>query len=112
QVASDLERLLVEHGHDTADFAIVASGPNGASPHHEPGPRTIAPGDPVVLDFGGSLDRYFSDTTRTVIVGDAPDGLPEGLEDVFALVHQSHEAALQAIRPGVQIQEVDRAARR
>jgi len=106
-VADDLARLLVEHGHDSADFTIVASGPNGASPHHEPGGRLIAPGDPVVLDFGGSVDGYFSDTTRTVVVGDAPDGL----EDVFALVHEAQGAGVEAVRPGVAIQEVDRAAR-
>jgi len=106
-VAEDLARLLVEHGHDSVDFTIVASGPNGASPHHEPGSRRIAPGDPVVLDFGGSVDEYFSDTTRTVVVGDAPDGL----EDVFALVHEAQGAGVETVRPGVPIQDVDRAAR-
>jgi Xaa-Pro aminopeptidase len=107
-IAADLRRLLVEHGHDAADFAIVASGPNAASPHHDPGDRSIGPGDAVVLDFGGSVDGYFSDTTRTVIVGEPPDGF----EDVFALVHGGQEAAVQVVRPGVAIQEVDRAARR
>jgi D-alanyl-D-alanine dipeptidase len=106
-VADDLARLLVEHGHDSADFTIVASGPNGASPHHEPGSRRIGPGDPVVLDFGGSVDGYFSDTSRTVVVGEAPDGL----EDVFALVHEAQGAGVEAVRPGVAIQDVDRAAR-
>ena len=106
-VADDLARFLVEFGHDAADFTIVASGPNGASPHHEPGSRRIAPGDPIVLDFGGSVDGYFSDTTRTVVVGDPPDGL----EDVFALVHEAQGAGVEAVRPGVAIQEVDRAAR-
>ena len=106
-VADDLARLLVEHGHDSVDFTIVASGPNGASPHHEPGSRLIARGDPVVLDFGGSVEGYFSDTTRTVVVGDAPDGL----EDVFALVHEAQGAGVETVRPGVPIQEVDRAAR-
>ena len=106
-VADELARLLVERGHDAADFTIVASGPNGASPHHEPEDRRIAPGDPVVLDFGGSVDGYFSDTSRTVVVGEAPDGL----EDVFALVHEAQEAGVETVRPGVPIQEVDRAAR-
>ena len=103
----DVARLLVEHGHDSADFAIVASGPNGASPHHEPEGRRIAPGDPVVLDFGGSIEGYFSDTSRTVVVGEGPDGL----EDVFALVHEAQAAGVEVVRPGVAIQEVDRAAR-
>jgi Xaa-Pro aminopeptidase len=108
QVADDLRRLLVERGHDTAEFAIAASGPNSASPHHEPTDRAIGNGDSVVLDFGGTIEGYFSDTTRTVIVGE----LPDGFEDVFALVHEAQEAGVKAVRPGVPIQEVDRAARR
>jgi len=106
-VADDLRRLLVEHGHATAEFAIVGSGPNAASPHHEPGDRVIVAGDPIVLDFGGFLDGYCSDTTRTVIVGEPPDGF----EDVFALVHQAQLTAVEAVRPGIPIQEIDRAAR-
>ena len=57
--------LLVAHGHDRAEFTIVASGPNSASPHHEPTERDDRAGDAVVLDFGGVLDGYYSDTTRT-----------------------------------------------
>ncbi len=62
----------VEEGHDVAAFNIVAAGPNGASPHHEPGERVIAAGDLVVIDFGGRLKGYCSDTTRTFAVGE-PD---------------------------------------
>jgi Xaa-Pro aminopeptidase len=107
-VAADLARLLVEHGHARADFTIVASGPNAASPHHEPGDRTIAPGDAVVLDFGGDLDGYFSDTTRTVVVEEPP----EGFDTVYELVRTAQAAAVDRVRPGIEIQEVDRAARR
>ena len=108
EVAADLAELLVANGHAHADFTIVASGPNAASPHHEPGGRTILPRDAVVLDFGGELAGYFSDTTRTVVVGEPPAGFPE----VYGLVHEAQEAAVQAVRPGVAAQEVDRAARR
>ena len=61
------ERLLAE-GHDHAEFWIVASGPNSASPHHEPGERVIAAGEPIVIDIGGMLGGYGSDITRTVWV--------------------------------------------
>ncbi len=108
QVGADLARLLVEHGHARADFTIVASGPNAASPHHEPGDRTIEPGDAVVLDFGGELDGYYSDTTRTVVV----DGPPPGFEEVYEVVRAAQAAAVETVRPGIEIQEVDRAARR
>lgn len=108
EVAADLALLLVHHGHARADFTIVASGPHAASPHHEAGSRTIGPGDAVVLDFGGELDGYFSDTTRTVVVGEPPDGF----EEVYQLVQAAQAAAVEAVRPGVEAQEVDRAARR
>ena len=69
-VAADLARLLREHGHEQVDFTVVGSGPNGANPHHEAGDRVIEQGDTVVLDFGGLMYGYGSDTTRTVCVGE------------------------------------------
>jgi Xaa-Pro aminopeptidase len=108
EIAQDVADLLVQNGHGAAEFMIVASGPNSASPHHEPGGRTILPRDAVVLDFGGQLGGYYSDTTRTVVVGEPPDGF----ELVYSLVREAQESAVQAAGPGVQAQEVDRAARR
>jgi Xaa-Pro aminopeptidase len=107
EVAADLARLLVANGHARAEFTIVASGPNAASPHHEPGHRTIGPGDAVVMDFGGELEGYFSDTTRTVVAAEAS----EALADVHTVVRAAQDAAIDVVRPGVQMQEVDRAAR-
>ena len=99
---------LVETGHQLATFGIVGSGPNGASPHHEAGDRTIRQGDTVVLDFGGRLAGYCSDISRTVSVGE-----PSGeVKEVHAIVQEAQEAAFNAIRPGVAAQDVDRAARR
>jgi Xaa-Pro aminopeptidase len=106
-VAHDLAELLVRNGHARAEFTIVASGPNGASPHHEPGGRTILPRDAVVMDFGGELGGYFSDTTRTVVVVEPP----EGFEHAYATVQEAQAAAVDVVRPGLEAQEVDRAAR-
>ncbi|HEY6567915.1 MAG TPA: Xaa-Pro peptidase family protein [Actinomycetota bacterium] len=108
EVAADLADLLVQNGHARAEFTIVASGPNAASPHHEPTGRTILPRDAVVMDFGGELGGYYSDTTRTVVVGEAP----QGFERVYETVRQAQEAACAAVRPGAACQDVDRAARR
>lgn len=108
EIAADLADLLVQHGHGYADFTIVASGPNSASPHHEPSGRTILPRDVVVMDFGGELGGYFSDTTRTVVVGESPNGF----ERVYDTVRRAQEAACDAVRPGVPCQDVDRTARR
>lgn len=106
-VAQELARLLVSHGHQRAEFTIVASGPNAASPHHEPTDRVLAPGDALVLDFGGVLAGYYSDTTRTVALGPPS----ERLRDVHAVVQAAQAAATAAVRPGTPIGVIDRAAR-
>jgi len=107
EIAADLANLLVRNGHARADFTIVASGPNSASPHHEPTGRTMLPRDVVVLDFGGELAGYYSDTTRTVVVGEPP----QGFEEVYQLVQEAQDAAVRAVRPGVEGQAIDRVAR-
>ena len=107
EVSAMLGDLLREGGHEIVNFAIVGSGPNGASPHHDPGGRAIREGDPVVLDFGGKVSRYCSDISRTVTVGRTRDRLV----DVYEVVREAQEAAFQAVRPGVPAEEVDRAAR-
>ena len=106
-VAREIGDMLVEEGHDTAAFAIVASGPNGASPHHEPGERVIESGDAIVADFGGRLGGYHSDTTRNFCVGEPPDGYREA----FAVLQRAQDAAVAAIGPGIAAEDVDRAAR-
>ncbi|MCF3106242.1 aminopeptidase P family protein [Streptomyces roseoverticillatus] len=107
EVAADLARLLLEHGHSQVDFTIVGSGPNGANPHHDAGDRVIELGDMVVMDFGGLKDGYGSDTTRTVHVGQ-PTAEERKVHDV---VREAQQAAFEAVRPGVACQEVDRVAR-
>jgi Xaa-Pro aminopeptidase len=107
-VAADLADLLREFGHEQVDFTVVGSGPNGANPHHEAGDRVIEPGDPIVLDFGGLRFGYGSDTTRTVCVGEPT---PE-IREVHEVVRLAQQAGVDAVRPGVSCQEIDRAARR
>ncbi|MBO0845271.1 MAG: aminopeptidase P family protein [Nocardioides sp.] len=106
-VAGDLADLLRSHGHEQVDFTVVGSGPNGANPHHEAGERVIEVGDCVVLDFGGLMFGYGSDTSRTVCVGEPTDRIRE----VHEVVRLAQQAGVDAVRPGVACQEVDRAAR-
>ena len=107
EVQQRITSLLVDAGHDEADFAIVASGPNSASPHHIPGGRRIEEGDAVVLDIGGRRDGYRSDTTRTAFVGQAPDEFRE----LYRALQAAQQAAVEAVRPGIAAREIDRAAR-
>ncbi|HET6666314.1 MAG TPA: aminopeptidase P family protein [Intrasporangium sp.] len=107
EVASDLAALLREFGHEQVDFTVVGSGPNGANPHHEAGDRVIQVGDAVVLDFGGLKFGYGSDTTRTVCVGEPTDEIRQ----VHEIVRRAQQAGVDAVRPGVSCQDIDRAAR-
>ena len=107
-IAADLAGFLREHGHSQVDFTVVGSGPNGANPHHEKSERVIEDGDMVVLDFGGLKDGYGSDTTRTVHVGEPTDEERK----VHDIVRQAQQAGFEAVRPGVECQEIDRAARK
>jgi Xaa-Pro aminopeptidase len=99
---------ILEHGHQRVNFAIVGSGPNGASPHHEASTRTIADGDVVVCDFGGTMDGYCSDITRMYVVGEPSTEV----RDVYALLADAQEQAVQAATVGTSCEEVDATARR
>ncbi|MFD5214115.1 M24 family metallopeptidase [Microbacterium sp. NPDC058345] len=109
EVAADIAEAIVAEGHETVEFVIVGSGPNGADPHHEVSDRRIAPGDVVVVDIGGAVPSgYNSDSTRTYVVGSAAE---ESAERIAVLV-RAQQAAVDAVRPGVTAAQVDAAARR
>lgn len=85
----------------------VATGANGANPHHVPGATAVRKGDFVIVDTGGILNRYCSDMTRTFSVGE-----PSAEQrTVYELVKEAHLAGVRAVRPGATLSEVDRAAR-
>src|SRR6266851_2050461 len=109
EIGAELAALLREEGHDEVTFTIVASGPNGASPHHETGDRRIARGDAVVLDFGGAMRGYRSDITRTVQVGGTAGPEERKVHDV---VRRAQEAGYAAARKDATAESVDAAARR
>lgn len=111
-VAREVRERLVDEGHDSAEFAIVASGPHSASPHHEPGERVIQGGEPLLLDIGGRHSGYCSDTTRTFWVA---GGEGQGADPAFVAIHQLVEAAQAAaraaVRPGLTYAALDAVAR-
>lgn len=108
EVAADIAEAIRAEGHETVEFVIVGSGPNGADPHHEVSDRVIEDGDVVVVDIGGAVPSgYNSDSTRTYVVG-SPTA--EQAERIAVLV-RAQQAAVDAVRPGVTAHEVDAAAR-
>jgi Xaa-Pro aminopeptidase len=113
-VAREVRERLIAEGHDEAHFAIVGSGPNSASPHHEASERVIVAGEPIVLDIGGTIDGYGSDITRTLWVtgGDPAKGPDERFRHLFGVLFGAQAAATRAVRPGVTPEAIDAAARR
>jgi Xaa-Pro aminopeptidase len=112
EVSAQIGALLVAEGHSAVNFAIVGSGPNAASPHHEPGSRVIGRDETVVCDFGGTLSLdggpgYCSDITRTVVTGPPS---PE-VAECYAVLLEAQQAAVAAARAGVTAASVDRVAR-
>ncbi|WP_406262982.1 Xaa-Pro peptidase family protein [Actinacidiphila glaucinigra] len=108
EVARDVADAVIEAGHTTVDFVIVASGPNGASPHHEVSDRVIRAGDPVVVDIGGTTqDGYCSDSTRTYAVGEPPAEFRE----MYEVLRRAQHAQTDAVRPGITAEELDAVGR-
>lgn len=86
---------------------IVASGPNSALPHHETEMRTLERGDVVILDYGCTWHGYYSDITQCVSLGPPSDEARRVREAVW----EAQQRAIEAIRPGVPCEAIDRAAR-
>jgi Xaa-Pro aminopeptidase len=112
-VADEVRTRLRAEGHELAEFAIVASGPNSASPHHEASDRVIRAGEPIVLDIGGTLGGYGSDTTRTLWVtgGDERNGPTEEFRHLFGVLLAAQVAATRAVSPGAAAEAIDKTAR-
>ena len=101
-VADEVRDRLRAEGHELAEFAIVASGPNSASPHHEASERVIRAGEPIVLDIGGALGGYGSDTTRTLWVtgGDEANGPDEEFRHLFGVLLRRRRPRPASSGPG------------
>jgi Xaa-Pro aminopeptidase len=107
EVARAAEARIRELGGEPAFSTIVAAGPNGALPHAEPGEREIGRGELVVFDMGAKLDGYCSDGTRTFATGEPG----ERAREVYEVVRDAQQAALEAVAAGVGGERLDGVAR-
>lgn len=106
--AMELEFAMRRLGASGAAFdTIVASGTNGAHPHHSAGPRPLAAGDFVTVDWGATVNGYNSDLTRTYVLGAAT----EKQREIYEIVWEAQRRAIAAIKSGKTGQEIDAVAR-
>jgi Xaa-Pro aminopeptidase len=109
-VGADIARAIQDEGHVSVDFVIVGSGANGSSPHHEVSDRVIRPGDPVVVDIGGTMPSgYCSDSTRTYVAGGEA---PAAFVAAYAVLLEAQTAQRAYARAGVTAESVDEVGRR
>ncbi|MBN1933621.1 MAG: aminopeptidase P family protein [Anaerolineae bacterium] len=109
EVAWTLESYMRQHGASELAFpTIVGAGPNGAMPHATSSERPIRAGEPIVMDFGATVDGYRSDITRTICLGKPEDA---HYLEIWNLVLQAQQAAETHIKPGMTGQQADAVAR-
>jgi Xaa-Pro aminopeptidase len=108
EIALEMEGLIKRKGADTLGFdIIVASGKRSALPHGRASGKQIERGDFVLIDFGAGFQGYHSDQTRTVVCGNP--SLEQ--QKIYQIVREAHDQAIEKVRPGVPMSEVDGAAR-
>ncbi len=107
-VSADISERILAEGHQLVNFAIVAAGPNAASPHHSASERIIGRDEILLCDFGGTMAGYCSDITRCVYLGTPP----AEVADAYAVLHEAQRAAALAGTVGTSCEDVDRVARR
>lgn len=108
EVGQLIAEAIIEAGHVTVDFVIVASGPNGANPHHAVSDRVIQDGDPIVIDIGGTMPSgYRSDCTRTYVMGEAS----EDYLQAYSVLQTAQESAVGFVAPGRTCEAIDAHAR-
>jgi Xaa-Pro aminopeptidase len=108
EYAVALERAMIDLGAEALAFdTIVASGPNGAIPHHVPGSRPFEAGDLVTVDCGARFGGYHADMTRTVAIGEPASWQRE----IYQIVAEAQAAGVAAAVPGADVEDVDAVAR-
>ena len=107
--ANVLQEIYEEEGASGFSFSpIIATGANGADPHHGTGKSILEKGDALVLDIGGLYNKYCSDMTRTVFIGKEPS---KEHAKIYTIVKEANELAISKVKEGVKFSNIDKAAR-
>jgi len=102
-----INEIFLQGGSGESFPAIVAFGRNSAVPHHETSHKKIGKNGVLLIDMGMVYNGYCSDFTRTVFIG----RVNRELEKIYQIVKEAHLAAVEKVKAGVPVKEVDRAAR-
>lgn len=107
-LAKKIGNLIIETGHESVDFTIVAAGLNSASPHHEPGKTVIKKGDVLVIDIGGTTPSgYCSDSTRTYVIGECS----ADFRIRYEILKEAQELSILAASKDISAEQLDAVAR-
>ncbi len=108
EIALDLEYRMKEAGAEEKAFEIIViSGSRSALPHGKPGQKRVKEGELVLVDFGAKVDGYFSDETCTYVLGKAT----RKQRAIYQIVKDAHDLAIEAVRPGLPLKQLDAVAR-
>jgi Xaa-Pro aminopeptidase len=107
EVAWAVEAAFRQDGAEQVSFTLIASGPNGAYPHHHSGERRLQKGDAVIIDIGASLHSYKSDITRMVQLGEPS----AEFQKAYNAVLQANQRAMAGVQPGLTTGAIDHIAR-
>jgi len=108
EAALEMEWSMKRTGAEALGFdIIIASGKRSALPHGKASSKRVERGDFILIDFGSEFQGYHSDQTRTVVCG-SPSSEQQ---KIYRIVKEAHDKAIERVRPGIPIGEVDGAAR-
>jgi Xaa-Pro aminopeptidase len=107
-ISFEIEKTIKQSGGESVPFCLVLSGSNSALPHGETSNRKIDKKDVVLMDVGAVYEGYYADLTRTVFVGEAT----KIQRKIYETVLRAQEAAIKAVKPGVEAEQVDMVARK
>jgi len=101
-LASNFEYWIKVQGGSIAFPTIVGTGSSASVLHYRPKEKSLKKGELVLIDCGGSFEGYNADVTRTFPVGD----VSQFLESAYKTVLNAQRAAIEAIRPGKTMKEI------
>jgi Xaa-Pro dipeptidase len=109
EVSETIKSFFKEHGVDELSFTpIIGFGKNAANPHHTISDQVCKLDQPLLIDMGGLYHNYCSDITRTFFLGKRN----QQFEDLYKIVRETQENAIEMVKPGIAFSEIDLFVRR